>query len=140
MPLSDTDLSKRIREIYEPLVRDSFSAPSIRFEQFASKKEEKVSSSINLVLSAEGLTTFIKDLQELAETTKYKRDNNGDRVYNDETCSYEVVEVPLEERWVNLGDIKWNGEKFVVKTNNSVLNNMEALNARRNRVKSYETA
>lgn len=100
------------------------------------KKEVKVS---NLILSSEGLTKYITDLQEMSVSSKYAMDGKGNYKYDDEGNRL-LVDIPLVERWVSLGDIKWNGEKFVVKVSDSTLDAMEKLNARKIRTSSYEAA
>lgn len=137
MPLSDTDLSKRIREIYEPMVRESFSAPQLSFEQFTPKKEVEV-SNINLILSAEGLAKYIADLQELAPSTKYKMDERGTYVF-DGNGDYVNVDIPLSDRKVELGSIRLTEEgKFALTVSPATFAKMEALYAQKERIKSYE--
>ncbi len=113
--------------------------PQLRFEEFATEKEEqKVSNyNVDLILSAEGLATFIADLAEMKDVQVYKRDSDGHKIVG-EDGNYVKVDVPVTERWVSPGEFKWTGEKFVVRTNIDVLTNMEALNARRTRIASYQ--
>jgi hypothetical protein len=102
------------------------------------KKEAHVSTSI--IVSAEGLAIFVKDLQEMATQTIYKRDDRGNRILDD-NGDYVIIDVPVHDRWVNFGDIKVNAEgKFVLKVSDSTLNSMEAHNARKARVDTYQAA
>lgn len=142
MPLSDKELSDKIKEIYAPMLRDHLSASSIRFEQFAPKKEVKeMANTIHLVLSAEGFAKFVLDNQKMAKDSKLKVDKNGNSIYNAEIGDYETVEIPVADRWVSLGDMRINADgKYVVKVTVNTLNSMDQLNAREERIKAYETA
>lgn len=136
MPLSNSQ--KFNREAWQKVLDECKPVP-YQFEDFPTKKEEKVSSSINLVMSAEKFAGFLMDLQELAPDSKTKYDKNGNTIYNAETGDYEKMEIPVTERWVDVRKIRINEDgKIVVSVALSTLNNMDQLNARRERIASYQ--
>lgn len=143
MPLSDKELSDKIKEIYAPMLREHLSAPpSLSYERFTQKKEVKeMSRTINLVLSAEGLAKYIKDLQELAPSTKRKLDERGNYVYDAETGDYLEVEIPLHDRKVEINYIRLTEDgKFAFEVSPSTFAKMEALYAQKARIAEYQTA
>lgn len=126
---------ERIRAAFAPLSREYAQDKQVRFN--FTKKEEPV-STINLVMSAEKLATYLQDLQEMATSTKYAMGDNGNYKY-DEEGHHIYIDIPLEDRWVSPGDMRVNAEgKFVVKSSSAILAKMEALSAQRARIADYQ--
>lgn len=127
------------REEWQKVLDECKPVPYTPQNAFITKKEEEVSSSINLIMSAEKFAAFLMDLQELAPGSKTLYDKNGNTVYDPETGDYKQTEIPVDERWVELRKVRVNAEgKFVVSVALSTLNNMDQLNARRERIASYQ--
>lgn len=142
MALSDQGLSNLIRDMYQEQIKQSLETPSLRFDKFCTqKKEEKEHmSNINLALTAEGLATFIRDLQEMATATKRKMDERGNYLY-DGNGDYMCIEIPLADREVELGYIRVTEEgKFAIKVSPSTFAKMEALYAQKARIEKYQAS
>lgn len=138
MPLSDKSLAHKIHEMYQKELEYKLK-PHVSFEQFTPKKEEKVSNNVDLILTAEGLTKFIKDLQSMQDGTKPFRDSRGNRVIDEVTGEYKMIEIPLADRWVSVGNVRVNDEgKFVVRVEPYTLDSLEAYNSKQTRIASYQ--
>ena len=135
-----TATEKLLAELHAPQVRQylSYKDP---FENHPHKKKEvKEPMAINLVLSLEKFVKFVQDHQAMAPDNKIKVDERGNYVYNKETGDQETIDIPLADRWVNIGKMRVNSEgKIVVEVSAATLDKMELLNARQARIEAYQS-
>lgn len=141
MALSDQGLSEMLKELYQPYLKQSLETPSLRFDKFQTqKKEEPKVSTLNLELTAEGLSTFIRDLQEMATDKKRKMDERGNYVF-DANGDYMYIDIPLAEREVAIGNVRITEEgKFALKVDSSTFAKMEAQYAQKARIEKYQAS